>query len=192
MKKFLALAALAVSAIAAPVAPALAAPTTCDSYATTIIDGWSACAGFYSQNVFGGSAAKVAIQQEAVTFLGGSYDGDFDALFGFESLSDGSNGMRTIEFGQTFYGETIIGAHFGNIGLPQDAYGNVSVFYLFDFGATGADSVTFVQSRGLSNLYVFGGNAVPEPATWALFTIAFGAVGGAMRSRVRRREALAV
>lgn len=192
MKK-LALLAASAAALAAvvPAAPALAvAPTTCTGYATTIINGWTACAGFYDQNVLGGDAAKIALQQEAVSFLGGSYDGNFNALFGFPNLGDNSDGARTINFGQTFVGKTIIGAHFGNIGLPQDAYSNVSVFYLFDFGPAGANSITFVQSRGLSNLYVFNGNGVPEPSTWAMLILGFGAVGGAMRAARKRRGEL--
>lgn len=188
MNKFALLAASAATvAVVAPAAPALAvAPTTCVGYTTTIVNGWSSCAGFYDKNIFSNTATDIAYQQEGVNFLGGSYDGDFNSLFGFASLGDGSNGARTINFGQTFYGKTIIGAHFGNIGLPQDAYSNVSVFYLFDFGAAGANSLTFVEGRGLSNLYVFNGNAVPEPATWAMLILGFGAVGGAMRTSRRR------
>lgn len=179
------------TAMAMPVTPALAvAPTTCVGYATTIINGWTACAGFYDQNVFGNDAVKIASQQEAVSFLGGSYDGNFNALFGFPNLGDNSDGARTINFGQTFFGKTIIGAHFGNIGQPQDAYQNVSVFYLFDFGPAGANSITFVESRGLSNLYVFNGNGVPEPSTWAMLILGFGAVGGALRATRKRRPAL--
>ena len=190
MIRSLALRALPLVALASA-APALAvAPTTCVGYATTIINGWTACAGFYDQNVLGGDAAKIALQQEAVSFLGGSYDGNFNALFGFPNLGDNSNGARTINFGQTFFGKTIIGAHFGNIGLPQDAYQNVSVFYLFDFGPTGANSITFVESRGLSNLYVFNGNGVPEPSSWAMLIFGFGAVGGALRAARKRRPAL--
>lgn len=190
MIRSLALRALPFVALASAT-PALAvAPTTCTGYATTIINGWTACAGFYDQNVLGGDAAKIALQQEAVSFLGGSYDGNFNALFGFPNLGDNSNGARTINFGQTFFGKTIIGAHFGNIGLPQDAYQNVSVFYLFDFGPTGANSITFVESRGLSNLYVFNGNGVPEPSSWAMLIFGFGAVGGALRAARKRRPAL--
>lgn len=173
-------------------APAAAAePTTCQTYSVTIINGWSACRGFYSGNVMSGNGGDITTQTNAVGELGGSFDGNFAALFGFGSLGNGGNGARTINFGQTFYGETIIGAHFGNIGLPNDQYGNVTVFYKFDFGAAGASSIDFVQSRGLSNLYVYNnGQAVPEPATWALLTVAFGAIGASMRKR-RKVAALA-
>jgi hypothetical protein len=178
-------------ALAAAAAPATAAvPTTCVGYATTVLTGWTACAGFYNSNVFGGDAAKVAQQKEAVEFLGGTYDGNFNALFGFPELGDNSDGPRTINFGQTFYGKRIIGAHFGNIGEAQDEFGNVSGFWMFDFGTQGASSITFVQSRGLSNLYVFDGAApVPEPSTWALLIASFGVLGAAMRRRQRVRLA---
>lgn len=175
----------------APAAPAMAAaPTTCVGYTTTILNGWTACAGFYDQNIFSNTSGNIALQQEGVNHLGGTFDGDFNALFGFPSLGNNSDGPRTIQFGRTFFGKTIIGAHFGNIGLPQDAYSNVSVFYLFDFGSAGASSLNFVQSRGLSNLYVYNGNAVPEPGTWALLILGFGVVGAALRKRSQARPAL--
>jgi hypothetical protein len=193
-----ALRALPLAMAAATATPALAAaPTTCSGYATTIINGWTSCAGFYDMNVFSNSAAHVGKQVEAVTFLGGCFDGDFDALFGFGSLGDGSNGARTIEFGKKFYGQTIVGAHFGNVGAPNDAFGNVSVFYKFDFGMAGADSIDFVQSRGLSNLYVYGSDlvpgglgSVPEPGAWALMILGLGMVGAALRSSRKQRVSL--
>lgn len=48
-------------------------------------------------------------------------------------------GGNVIDFGQTLFGLTIIGAHFGNV---FGADGNVSVFWLFDFGTEGASSMS--------------------------------------------------
>lgn len=187
IRKFTVSALAFAGAIGAATPAAAAVPVTCQGYATTVLAGWDACAGFYDNNVLGGDAAKIALQKEAVESLGGTYDGNFGALFGFASLGDGSNGARTIEFGRTLTGVKIIGMHFGNVGLPKDAFGNVSAFYRFNFG-TGASSLTFVESRGLSNLYVFEGPspAVPEPSTWMLLIGSFGLLGAAMR---RRRQA---
>lgn len=189
MKKMI----LAVAMAASATGPLAAAePTTCASYTTAILSGWTNCVGFYAGNLFSSSIPQghIATQQNAVAALGGSFNGDFSSLHGFPSISDGE-GPRTFNLGKTFYGETIIGAHFGNIGAPGDQYGNVSVFYKFNFGAAGANSLQFVQSRGLSNLYVYNGGAVPEPATWAMLILGFGAVGGAMRLARKRRDALA-
>jgi hypothetical protein len=177
--------ALAFGTAGALATPAAAVPTSCEGYAVEVLSGWTKCAGFYDNNVFGGDAAKIALQKEAVTFLGGSYDGNFGALYGFPSISS-TEGARTFDLGRTFTGKVIIGAHFGNIGMPRDAFGNVSAFYLMDFGA-GKSSIHFVQSRGLSNLYVFKGptdvGVVPEPSTWLLLIAGFGALGAAMRRR---------
>lgn len=198
MKKLiLAGAAAATLGVAAPAQAA--APTTCQGYAVTVLNSsinpWDKCAGFYDANIFSSSPGDVILQKEGVAFLGGTFDGNFGALFGFGSLGDDSNGARTVQFGKTFYGTTIIGMHFGNIGLADKKtdYGNVSAFYRFDFGDAGASSLTFVESRGLSNLWVYSSEnppAVPEPATWALLILGFGAVGGALRASRKQRVAL--
>ena len=44
---------------------------------------------------------------------------------------------------------------------------------------------------GLSEVR-FTGSAVPEPATWAMMILGFGAAGAAMRNNRRRQAALAV
>lgn len=175
--------------VAAFAAPAhAAAPTTCVGYATTIINGWTGCAGFYDKNVFSSSAEHVAAQQEAVTFLGGSFNGDFGSLLGFGSLGNNSSGARTINLPQTVYGPAIVGMHFGNIGGPE---GNVSAFYKFDFGPQGTNSINLVQSMGLSNLWIYQSTpAVPEPSTWAMLILGFGIVGGALRAARKHRPVL--
>jgi hypothetical protein len=89
------------------------------------------------------------------------------------------------------FGLTIIGAGFGSV--AGDA-GNVSVFWLFDFGTTGANFVTLDDPSGWSNatLYTTGSPpGVPEPATWAMMLLGFGAAGTALRRSRRRTTALA-
>ncbi|MEO1969838.1 MAG: PEPxxWA-CTERM sorting domain-containing protein [Sphingomonadaceae bacterium] len=187
--KHIALSASAVLALGIVAMPASAAePVTCASYGTTVITGTTDCVGFYSGNVFSSSTANVTTQTNAVAALGGTFDGNFNSLFGFGSLSNGTSGARTIDFGTTFYGDTIIGMHFGNIAGPE---GNVSVFYKFDFGSAGASSITFTDAKGLSNLYVYSDpGAVPEPAAWALMILGFGAVGGVLRRSKKTKFAL--
>ena len=148
-----------------------------------------ACAGYYSGNLLNGSAEDIANQQAAIDSLPGDFefDGDWNALAGNTILSL-TNGNQ-LNFGETMFGLTIIGAHFGNV--AGDA-GNVSVFWLFDFGTEGADFVTLDDPTGWSNATLYTtGSGVPEPATWAMMLLGFGAAGTAMRRSRRRTTALA-
>jgi len=147
------------------------------------------CDGYYSQNVLDGSATDVALQQQAIANLGGSWDGDWTALVNAGDVITALTNTNELDFGKTLFGLTIIGAHYGNIPDPGASQGNVSVFWLFDFGTTGADHVTLNNTQGWSNaaLYETGTPpGVPEPATWAMMLLGFGGVGVAMR---RRRKA---
>jgi len=150
-----------------------------------------ACAGYYSGNLLNGSAEDIANQQAAIDSLPGDFqfDGDWGALAGNTILSL-TNGNQ-LNFGETMFGLTIIGAHFGNVSGPA---GNVSVFWLFDFGTEGADFVTLDDPTGWSNatLYTTGSPpGVPEPATWAMMLFGFGAAGTALRRSRRRTTEIA-
>jgi hypothetical protein len=150
------------------------------------------CAGYYPQNWNAGSPQQIALTQEAIASLDGDFewDGDWNAVSGSTQLAADLGGPNDdqLSFGQTLFGLTVIGAHFGNVAGPA---GNVSVFWLFDFGTEGADFITLDNTGGFSNavLYTTGGTPpVPEPATWAMMLLGFGAAGTAMR-RNRRRTA---
>jgi hypothetical protein len=150
-----------------------------------------ACAGYYSGNLLNGSPEDIANQQAAIDSLPGDFqfDGDWGALAGNTILTL-TNGNQ-LNFGETMFGMTIIGAHFGNV--AGDA-GNVSVFWLFDFGTEGADFVTLDDPSGWSNatLYTTGSPpGVPEPATWAMMLFGFGAAGTALRRSRRRTTEIA-
>lgn len=58
-----------------------------------------------------------------------------------------------------------------------------SANFVFTFNSTGVPAKDFVVDR------VYLTAAIPEPTTWAMMLVGFGAVGGAMRSRSRRRTA---
>ena len=147
-----------------------------------------ACAGYYEGNLNAGSQTQNIM--DAIASLPGDYewDGDWAAAEATKQLTLGGPDDNQLSFGQTLFGVTIIGAHFGNVAGPA---GNVSVFWLFDFGTEGADFVTLDNIQGFSNavLYTTGDPpAVPDPATWAMMLLGFGAAGTAMR-RSRRRTA---
>lgn len=183
--RFAFFAALAASAcIAVPAQAALTVVSSCDPALTT--PDAVACAGYFGGNLLNGSAADIANQQEAIATLPGDFvfDGNWDVLDPAFKISSLTN-TNQINFGKTLYGSTIIGAHFGNVAGEA---GNVSVFWLFDLGAAGAQYVSLDNMRGFSNavLYTTGTGAVPEPATWAMMLLGFGLVGGAMRTRRRK------
>ncbi|MXO60365.1 PEPxxWA-CTERM sorting domain-containing protein [Altererythrobacter salegens] len=175
------LGACATFGVSAPANAALTVVSPCDPSLTT--PDAIACAGYYSGNLLNGSPTDIANQQAAIATLPGgfTFDGNWSALdpaFKITSLSN----VNQLNFGKMLFGPTIIGAHFGNVYGPA---GNVSVFWLFDLGKTGASYVSLDHTQGFSNavLYTTGPGAVPEPSTWALLLVGFGAVGGLMRMR---------
>ena len=205
MKKFLAaLCALGSAAIATP---AIAAdPPVVDICGSAFVSGGIACKGYYGGNLLQGgvgSTTDAQIQAILTDLLDGSpapsnsQPGyappypvmDFSHILG---SIDGTNGNPVYNFGSlNLSGLTLFGAHFGN-SIDSDV-NNVTAFWLLDLGAntTHSISVTDTQGRGVSNAQVFATGvrgAVPEPATWAMMLLGFGAIG--MASRRRRAQVL--
>jgi hypothetical protein len=144
-----------------------------------------ACTGYYSGNLINGSAEDLAFQDEFLALLPGGADA-FDgtsATWNTLLKIEADGGADPIDFGMTLYGLQFIGAHFGN--AFESPENNVTVFWLIDFGEEGG-TLTLANSQGWSNavLYTPGGG-VPEPATWAMMLMGFGATGFAMRRRRR-------
>jgi hypothetical protein len=172
-----------VQTLQAPTAPCDLGLTTPDA---------TACSGYYSGNLINGSPADLQNQADAIALLPGDYTFDTSTWANVEAtkvLTLTGPDSNQIDFGTTLFGQTIVGAHFGNVAGPA---GNVSVFWLFDFGTEGASSITLDDTQGFSNaaLYTTGSApAVPEPATWAMMLMGFGAAGYAMRKRRRPRLA---
>ncbi len=107
------------------------------------------------------------------------------------SAEDGAGDANTgvINFATHLNGTTVFGIHVGGAG---DKNGQGTFFFQFDAGA-GVDSITITNraganNSGLSNAALFwtGVAAVPEPGTWAMMLVGFGAIGASMR---RRRSA---
>lgn len=151
------------------------------------------CAGYLAGNTANNSDEDIQRQKDAIAALDGDFvwDGNFSGPGGVEGTKDffaiGDDG-ETLVFDAALFGLQIIGLHFGNAG-EFDEKGGVSVFYLFDFGSGGVSSVDLNQG-GWSNavLYTPNNPGVPEPATWMMMLMGFGAVGYSMRKR--RKTAL--
>jgi PEP-CTERM motif len=149
------------------------------------------CNGYYSGNILNGSSTDIANQQAAITSLtGGSFNwnGDWNGLVNAGDVITSLVNGNQISFNQALLGQTVIGAHFGNI--AGDA-GNVSVFWLFNFN-TPTTSITLNNTQGFSNAALYTTTpAVPEPATWAMMILGFAGIGFAMRRRGSPRALLA-
>lgn len=176
-------------------APAPAPSSACNQTYGVVVSGAIGCAGLFDGNIFGGSKAKVDLQTTGLASLGsdlvvvqGGNTATGQVAFGDLSKTTSLQGGDTISFGKTLYGETIIGAHFGNVAGPAQ---NMSVLWLFDFGTTGATGIKLNNTQGFSNsvLYSSGLVGVPEPSAWALFILGFGTIGGSMRRRHAQRMA---
>jgi hypothetical protein len=108
-----------------------------------------------------------------VNFLdvsGTKFEGDLDA-----------NGL--LEFANTLFGEQVISIHFGEAGGGTPGGGGDTVLYLFDFGAGGADSINIIRQGFSNSIIITPPGGVPEPGTWAMMLLGFGAAGFALRRR---------
>jgi hypothetical protein len=153
--------------------------------------GAAACNGYYSGNILNGSSTDIANQQNAIAALTGgtfNWDGDWNGLVNAGDVITSLTNGNQLNFNQALLGQTVIGAHFGNI--AGDA-GNVSVFWLFNF-ATPTTSITLNNTQGFSNAALYTTTpAVPEPATWAMMLLGFVGIGAAMRRRPSTQKVLA-
>jgi hypothetical protein len=165
-----------------------------------------ACQGYYSGNLDGNSDS-IAFQQSAIQALlsqhptdpnpqlgyvptAFSWDGDWNALVNAGNVITSAQLVgNQLVFSTPLFGQTIIGAHFGN--NAEADQNNVTAFWLFNFTAP-TSGITFDNLQGFSNaaLYQTQPGGVPEPGTWAMMLLGFGATGVAMRRR-RQPHALA-
>ena len=185
------------------------APTPAnDPCSFAAITGAIACQGYYDGNLITGGLNSATTPQEQTyinllltgtpatndvfpTTNGGTYTGSYSSIDYSKVLGaiENLNGSATLNFGSlNLTGLTIVGAHFGN-SLDSNA-NNVTAFWLVDLGNTVTHSLTLKDGAGSSNAQIFATGvqgAVPEPATWAMMMLGFGAMGASIR-RSRRRS----
>jgi uncharacterized protein YceK len=154
----------------------------------------SACTGYYAGNILDGNSTDIAIQQQAIADLPGSFtwDGNWNALVnGGDVITTLTNGNE-LDFGQALFGQVILGVHYGNVPDPNASQGNVTVFWLFNLTAP-TNFISLDNTQGWSNAVLYTTDPrlpeTPEPATWAMMLVGFGAAGVALR-RSRRKQAL--
>ena len=139
-----------------------------------------ACAGAYAGNLLNSnSIGDINLALDAL--VGGSFTPDvtWNGLDPNKALFTGSgnNSTGTITFA-ALTGDVILGVHFGDAGT---GLGDRTIFYRFNF-ASPTTSVA-LNMQGFSDAVLIRGTAVPEPATWAMMILGFGAIGYTLRRR---------
>jgi hypothetical protein len=133
-----------------------------------------------------GTAAELNQMLDDLGMLAGTDFGDADwSLVGGTKTFFTISGGDMLNFAQTLFGEQIISIHFGAAGTGSGT-GGETIMYLFDFGMGGRDWIDLNQ-QGFSNAVLItppgSPPPVPEPATWAMMLIGFGAAGYVIRRR---------
>lgn len=157
---------------------ATVSPCTNFTFSVTII----ACAGGYSGNLLQSSLTD-ATGLAALVALGAPGTGTFLE----PKLENLSSVTGVIDFTTVLTGISVFGFHAGGAGDG----GQGTFFFQFDAGA-GVDVITITDrlnsnDTGLSNAALFqtGPGAVPEPGTWAMMLLGFGAMGVSLQRRRR-------
>lgn len=166
-------------------APAYATPTITNEAncsTATPTPNAVACSGFWTSNLLNNSSADLSAQQTALGDIGFNFNtSTFNSLTQQGSLTSGM-----LSFGETLYGITYIGVHFGD---AATGLGDRTVFYEFNFGTQGNTGIT-LNTAGFSNAVLYStGGSVPEPATWAMMLLGFLGMGIVLK---RRRTAIAL
>jgi hypothetical protein len=156
-------------------------PPACGASLGSFSPAASACYGFVSGNVLDSSSTDVAVQTAALASLGLTFTNFNDYL----KITPGNPSF--LDFGQPLYGDTVIGIHFGN----GSGVGNSTGFFTFNF-LSSVNGIT-LNIHAVSDVVLYKTTtvpttAVPEPATWAMMLLGFGAIGFAARRRRKGRQ----
>lgn len=137
------------------------------------------CAGWYDGNLL--NNAHIADQTAALSLIGFNWDGDWGPV-DLTKVNAGGAAQSVFDFNGTLSGDVWIGIHKGKGG--KNGFEGTGFFRLT---ASDLDAVT-LNLKGASSAVVYAQrSAVPEPGTWAMLLIGFGAVGAAMRKRKTAR-----
>jgi len=153
------------------------------------VSGASACAGYVSGNIFSNGGANNSQVTQLLNNLGFDASGiDFGALYSNPGLKLDLTGGTALSFpgAPQLFGETFIGIHWG--GKVDGVGGGQSAIYKIDLSdPTSIINIIAKNPGGTSNAVLFSttplNNGVPEPATWGLMILGFGAIGATMRHR---------
>jgi hypothetical protein len=186
-KMLLAFAGLAAVAISSAPASAAVLTTNCNSALSVFDPASTQCVGFFQGNLLndpGSDAQAAAIAAFGVDFTDWQ---DYDLPGIKVELTDTEGELIT--FSEALFGQVVIGIHFGGGVFDPNWQGGGTGFFLFNFNEPTTSIVLNAQSGSAAVLYQ-NGVAVPEPATWAMMLMGFGAAGFAVRRR-RRTTVLA-
>ena len=121
--------------------------------------------------------AHVTEQTAALSLIGLNWDGGWNAV-DLTKVNAGGPGQSIFDFNGVLNGEVWIGIHKGKGG--KTGFEGTGFFSLT---ASDLDAVT-LNIKGASSAVVYAQrSAVPEPDTWAMLLVGFGALGAAMRRR---------
>jgi hypothetical protein len=163
------IAALALFAATPSSAELVAGTTDCNDVITG--QGLTSCVGMFETNIF--NTANEADLNEALDLL----MGDFEDVVFTGPIDDSKDFFEADgEFGITF-DDALTGAVI--IGLKVK---NESGLFLFNFTEP-TDSLTLNVNGFSSGVIIPPGTEVPEPATWAMMLLGFGAIGYSIRRR---------
>lgn len=142
------------------------------------------CEGLFSGNVFSGNPADVTAQTSALAALGYSWSGGSTTLGGTGNAGNPFFIPGKKDVANAFSGITYVGIFFDS--KTKDDPFTGSAFYKFDAGAGLPSFFETIGSSSKAVLYATGIGAVPEPSTWVMMILGFGAVGFAMRNQRKR------
>jgi hypothetical protein len=146
----------------------------------------TACSGWFSGNLLGGSPADHTADVQAIQMLPGESGFSAVSTSNFD-ITANSSGQLTLPTADALQnGVDIIGFHVGAAnGQPGSIGGEGTAFFKVTVTGGPVTQLTLTVP-GLSDAEVFvTGAAVPEPATWALMLFGVGAIGATMRA-IRR------
>lgn len=179
----IALAAAAAFAAASPAHAALELVTPATACVVSQINpAADNCTGWYRGNLNGQGAFDQNVLDALKILLNDNTLTSYTSLAYLPSLT----GTTTINFGQALSGKTVIGVHRGGAGEFRP---DGTAFFLWNDLPQISQFTDTIPGISNATLYMTGGGAVPEPATWALMIAGIGLAGAQLR---RRRQTIKV